>query len=203
MEQIANRVLNDRFWQAGISTGTREDFYAKIASTKGTLEGFASSLRGVIRTVRETSYTILYCMSRLDKQFYMYDELPELLTKALCANADSLSAYQFTTLASTARLIILGCPEERRQAFLTPFLSELLGHIDFKVTSGWNAVMDRLAFQMENDDLSDEMRDESVLRQLTYLSVLMVSNFLDPNFESRFPALCPFSLVFQPDTDRP
>ena len=76
MLSIVGRVLTDRFWQAGISEGSKDDFYARVLEKKGTLEGLASTIRGSVRFVRETCYAIIYCMSRLDTQFYGFNELP-------------------------------------------------------------------------------------------------------------------------------
>ncbi|PHH68125.1 hypothetical protein CDD82_824 [Ophiocordyceps australis] len=45
MRPIATQVLRDRFWQAGISDGSKDDFYARVIDQKNTLEGLASTIR--------------------------------------------------------------------------------------------------------------------------------------------------------------
>ncbi len=184
LRSTASRALSDRFWQSGISSGTKEEFYAKVSSTRATLDGFASTLRGAIRNVREACYSILFCMSRLE-QFFSYDELPEPLAQALCADSIGLSSHQYTTLIAVARYIIDECPKERRELFLTPLLSQLLAQIDAKVTIEWSSIAKRMEENSADEDLSEEMKDESVLRQLTHMGVLLVAALLDPKRESR------------------
>ena len=87
MRSVVSRILTDRFWQAGISVGSKDDFYARVTGTKSTMEGFASSIRGSVRTVRESCYSILWCMSKLDVDFYGFSELPGPLAHALFADA--------------------------------------------------------------------------------------------------------------------
>lgn len=179
---IASRALNDRFWQAGISSGTREEFYAKVSDTRATMEGFASTMRAAIRNVREACYSVLYCMSKLEQQFYSYDDLPEPLARALFEDAGALSCHQFSTLVTVTRYIVDGCPKDRRTAFLTPVLSGLLVQLDRRITDEW----DKISRQIQNnagdeEDLNEEMKDESILRQLSYSGVMMVAGLLDPS----------------------
>src|SRR3954447_10252601 len=98
------KVLTDRFWQAGISSGSRDEFYENVSKTKLTMEGFASSIRGTIRTVRETCYSILWALGKLDINFFDYTELPGPLTIAMFSDADSLSSHQMTTLINISRI---------------------------------------------------------------------------------------------------
>lgn len=181
---IGARAMNDRFWQSGISSGTRDDFYAKVSSTKATMEGFASTLRGALRSVREACYSLLYCMSRLQQQFYSYDDLPGPLARALFTDAAALSPHQFSTLISIARYIVDDCPKDRRELFLTPILSELFIQVDSKITSEWSEIEQKTLDNSEDDDLNEEMKEESVLRHLTYSGVLMVAGLLDPQRDS-------------------
>ena len=180
MSEIAIRTLSDRFWQSGISTETREDFQAKVSGTKASLEGLASSLRGVIRSTREGCYAVLYSMSRLTEQFYSYDELPEPLAEAFFANAGALSSYQFMGMIGTIRFIMDTCPQSRRQCFLPPILSKLLIQIDAKLTSEWNEITRAKQSNTGDNELTEEMKGESILRQFTHASVLIVAGLLDP-----------------------
>ncbi|KAI5309281.1 hypothetical protein KEM55_003611 [Ascosphaera atra] len=181
------RVLTDRFWQAGISTGSKEEFYARVASSKDTLEGFSSATRGKVRAVRECCYSIIYSMSRLGAHFYAYEELAGPLAEALFRDAPHLSSHQFSVLLNVTRCIIDDCPARYRAHFLPPMISTLFAQIDKKLTSEWDSVERRKAGAAEtggsqgNASLTDEMKDESVLRQLTYSAVMEVANFLDPH----------------------
>lgn len=182
MRPVVGRILSDRFWQAGISSGSRQEFYAKIASSKATIEGFSSSVRGKVRAVREACYSVLYSMSKLEEHFYGFEELPMPLSEALYRDSISLSSHQFSVLLNVSRCLIDDCPARFRARFLPPMMSTLFIQLDEKVTSEWD-VIQRRRNGMVDDDLTEEMKDESILRQLTYSAVIMVASLLDPNRE--------------------
>ncbi|KAJ9134810.1 Nuclear import and export protein Msn5 [Pleurostoma richardsiae] len=180
MQSIVERVLTDRFWQAGISEGSKDDFYARVLDKKGTLEGLASSIRGSVRFVRETSYAIIYCMSRLDVQFYGFEELPGPLAHALFADSSCLSAHQIINLLNLVRYLVDHCPVDLREHFLPPLLAACFQQMDSKISSQWEKLDRQQSIQSAGDELTEEMKAESILRQLTYSAVVMLADFLDP-----------------------
>ena len=180
MQSTVARVLQDRFWQAGISGGTMNEFYATIAMTKASLEGFASATRGKIRNIRETCYNIIYSMSRLGSAFYGYEGLPEPLAEALFASASFLSPHNFSILLDMAKRLIDDCPASQYRLFLVPVLSTLFRQMDRKCSEEWAVLDRRKAASTKGEDLTDEMRAESILRQLCYKSVMLLASLLDP-----------------------
>lgn len=180
MFSIVGRVLTDRFWQAGISEGSKDDFYARVLEKKGTLEGLASTIRGTVRFVRETCYAIIYCMSRLDVQFYGFNELPGPLAHSLFADSLCLSAHQIINLLNLVRYLVDHCPVQLRDHFLPPILAACFQQMDAKINSEWEKLDRQQGVQSAGDDLTEEMKTESILRQLTYSAVVMVADFLDP-----------------------
>ncbi|KAA8913607.1 armadillo-type protein [Sphaerosporella brunnea] len=179
-QPMVKRILTDRFWQAGISHGSRDDFYENVTKTKFTMEGLASSIRGAIRMVRESCYSILWCMSRLDVHFYGLDELPGPLAVALFENSHALSSHQMSILLNMTRYIVDDCPVPFRKHFLTPLLASLFSQVDNKVSGEWNELIERGVSQGTEAQLAEEMKEESILRQLTYTAVLIVAGLLDP-----------------------
>ncbi|KAL8831732.1 MAG: hypothetical protein Q9191_000703 [Dirinaria sp. TL-2023a] len=161
MHTIVRRFLTDRFWQVGISSGSRDEFYAKVGETKATLEGLASSVRATIRAVRETGYRILYYMSLLREHFYSFEELPEPLARTLFTDACALSTHQMSVLVEMIRPIIDGCPAKSRAHFLPPMLIGLFEQLDHKASAEWDRITARTQSASGDDNLSDEMRDEN------------------------------------------
>lgn len=173
-------ILTDRFWQAGISVGSKDDFYARVTGTKSTMEGFASTIRGVVRSVREACYSILWCMSKLDVDFYGFNELPGPLAHALFADAHRLSSHQLIALLNVVRLIVDDCPVELRSHFVPPILATCFAQMDAKCTSEWEKLSHIQVVPTDGDDLTTEMKEESILRQLTHTAVMMIGGLLDP-----------------------
>jgi len=187
MRTVVGRVLTDRFWQAGISEGSKDEFYARVMDKKNTLEGLASTIRGSVRFVRETCYAIIYCMSRLDLQFYGFTELPGPLANALFADSFCLSSHQLINLLNLVRYLVDHCPVELRDHFLPPILAACFQQVDAKISSEWDNLGRRETVQATGaDELTEEMKAESILRQLTYSAVLMVADFLDPARAGKF-----------------
>ncbi|CZT49951.1 related to MSN5 protein (multicopy supressor) [Rhynchosporium secalis] len=180
MQPLVSRILTDRFWQAGISVGSKDDFYARVSGTKSTMEGFASSIRGTVRTIREACYSILWCMSRLDVDFYGFNELPGPLAHALFADSDCLSTHQLIALLNVVRLLVDDCPVELRSHFVPPILATCFAQIDAKCSSEWEKLAQKQVAATDSDNLTDEMKAESILRQLTHAAVMMAAGSLDP-----------------------
>ncbi|KAI1130165.1 armadillo-type protein [Nemania abortiva] len=181
---VVDRILTDRFWQSGISEGSKDDFYARVLEKKHTFEGLASTIRGSIRYVRESCYAIIYCMTRLDMQFYGFSELPEPLARAALAEAASLSSHQLINLLNLIRYLVDHCPVPLREHFLPPLLEACFRQMDARVNGEWTKLGQQQAIKSAGDDLTEEMKNESILRQLTYTSVMLVADFLDPAREN-------------------
>ncbi|KAF2758175.1 hypothetical protein EJ05DRAFT_476433 [Pseudovirgaria hyperparasitica] len=179
LQAVIRRVLTDRFWQAGISTESRDDFFARVSGSKTTYEGFASTVRGTVRQIRETCYYIIYALSRFGDTFYGISDLSRPLSQALFVNANTLSAHHLSVLLSAATHIIEGCPVRLRAQFLPEVVSGLFRELNMKVESEWALVTAQATGEIEQDNLGDEMKTESILRQLTHSSVTLVSVLLD------------------------
>lgn len=186
MRLIVSRILTDRFWQAGISEGSKDDFYARVTGTKSAMEGFASSIRGTVRTVREACYSMLWCMSKLDVDFYGFSELPGPLAHALFADAHCLSSHQLIALLNVVRLLVDDCPVEVRSHFVPPILATCFTQMDAKCSSEWEKLAHKQVAAVEGENLTEEMKEESILRQLTHTAVMMIGGFLDPARPSKY-----------------
>ncbi|EXJ89970.1 hypothetical protein A1O3_03037 [Capronia epimyces CBS 606.96] len=185
LQGVIRRVLRDRYWQSGISTGSMNDFHSKVKSTKSTLEGFASSVRGRIRNNLEQCYSILHTLGRLGPTFYSLQQLPEMIAEAAIKTTAPLSPHHFTVMIQMLPKLIDECPPETRQHFLTPILSALLEQMDTKLSNEWVKMDERKQTKQEGENLSEEMRDDSVLRQTTYKAVNLVAHWLNPKREQQ------------------
>ncbi|KIW15048.1 hypothetical protein PV08_07835 [Exophiala spinifera] len=183
MEPAIQRVLRDRYWQSGISAGSVSEFHSKVKSTKSTLEGFASSVRGRIRQNLEQCYSILHTLGRLGPAFYSMQQLPEMIAEAAIDTAAPLSPHHFSVLIQMLPKLIDECPPENRQQFLTPILASLLQQMDAKLSTEWVKMNERKQIKHEEENLGEEMRDDAVLRATNYKAVNLVSHWLHPKRE--------------------
>ncbi|RYN69504.1 hypothetical protein AA0118_g550 [Alternaria tenuissima] len=206
LQQVIRRVLTDRFWQAGISTESRDDFFARVSGSKSTYEGFASTVRGTVRQIRESSYYILYSLTRFRDFFYGIQDLPGPLSQALFGHAGALTAHHLSVLLTVSTHLIEGCPARLRPHFLPPMIQGLFRELDRKISGEWDEVARQVAESGDNDNLTDEMKTESILRQLTYSSVSLVAVLLDSRQEfarhdehgrkeANAPPMCDFILA--------
>lgn len=180
LQMVVKRTLQDRFWQSGISSESKEEFYARISGSKTSYEGFASTVRGTMRNVREMSYHIIYLMTKFEGQFYGIDNLAHPLSSALFDDAGSLSANHLHPLINLTTGLVQRCPPRHRGEFLPPILRKLFVCLDGKISADWEAISQaEQQHKKENDELGDEMRTESVLRQLTYSMVTFVPWLLE------------------------
>lgn len=179
MQVVMKRVLTDRFWQAGISTESRDDFFARVSGSKSSYEGFASTVRGTVRQIREVCYYILYGLTRFKDHFYGISDLPGPLSQALFENAQALSAHHVSVLLNISTQLIENCPIHLRSQFLPPVISSLFRELDTKIGSEWDILNQQISQAGEQDNLGDEMKNESILRQLTHSAVMLVSLLLE------------------------
>jgi exportin-5 len=175
LQMVIKRTLQDRFWQSGISNESRDEFYARISGSKNSYEGFASNVRGTVRNVREQGYHILYLSTRFEEQFYGLTDLAEPLAQALFDDAEHLATNHLNALINLTLGLVQRCPPHYRASFLPPVLTRLFVKLDTKISAEWAAISQVSRQTAEDDNLSEEMRQESVLRQLTYATVSFVA----------------------------
>ena len=180
-QNIVKRILKDRWWQVGISSGSRDEFYSKVEQSKSSLEGLASAIRGILRFVRETSYKLLSSMAHLNNTIYDLEDLPEPLSKAVFEHAGALSTHQSAVIIDMTRSLIERCPPGARERFLTPLLTAMFSSLDQKIRAEWDLIDQQNKGENGHGNLVDEMKNESVLRQLTYNCVTIVIRILDPH----------------------
>jgi exportin-5 len=175
LQMVIKRTLQDRFWQSGISNESRDEFYARISGSKNSYEGFASNVRGTVRNVREQGYHILYLSTRFEEQFYGLTDLAEPLAQALFDDAEHLATNHLNALINLTTGLVQRCPPHYRASFLPPVLTRLFVKLDTKISAEWATISQVSQQTAEDDNLSEEMRKESVLRQLTYSTVSFVA----------------------------
>ena len=200
---LVTRMLTDRFWQVGISNESRDDFYAKVNSSKKTLEGLASSVRSTIRSIRESAYRVIFYFSQLGEHFYSYQELPKPLSEALFRDASFLSLHQMAMLIEMVKAVIEHCPPSCRAHFLPSVTAACFARLDQRLSSEWAKVEQRQASNFDEDNLSQEMKDESILRQLMFAVVGMINGLVGPSKSPHAKTSAPVASATASDIEPP
>jgi exportin-5 len=187
LQMVMQKMLVDRFWQAGISNESRDEFYARIAESGDTYEGFASAIRGIPRQIRDWCYHIVYGMTRFEEEFFGLKELPRPLAEALLTDASSLSTHHLQRLIALVERLVQRCPAHHRRHFMPPILSMFFSQTDKKISAEWEVIERSSTQSVEGEDqLNDEMKAESVLRATTYAVVNFASTILDQRVTGSF-----------------
>ncbi|KAI4849421.1 hypothetical protein E4T44_03358, partial [Aureobasidium sp. EXF-8845] len=192
LQMVMQKMLVDRFWQAGISNESRDEFYARIAESGDTYEGFASAIRGIPRQIRDWCYHIVYGMTRFEEEFFGLKELPRPLAEALLTDASSLSTHHLQRLIALVERLVQRCPAHHRRHFMPPILSMFFSQTDKKISAEWEVIERSSTQSVEGEDqLNDEMKAESVLRATTYAVVNFASTILDQRAADVIPSTQP------------
>ncbi|GAB7365831.1 hypothetical protein MBLNU230_g7163t1 [Neophaeotheca triangularis] len=168
LQVVLKRTLQDRFWQSGITSESKEAFLARVAGSKDSYEGFASTVRGATRNVREHAYHMLYMMATFEEQFFGVPNFGAALADALFEDAHALSTNHLQNLINLTTGLVRRCPPHHVHHFLPPVLKALFTKLDAKITAEWDTIREAGEREAEGDELTDEMRTESTLRQLTF-----------------------------------
>lgn len=168
LQSAMKKLLQDRFWQSGISNETRDAFVSRVTSSKNSFEGFGSTVRRTIRQVRVGSCDLLLLFSKLGEAFYGIPDLAPPMSEALFESSHALTAHHFSVLVTFSSQLISACPMLLARQFLPPIIAKLFIHLRYKIDSEWDAVNRRTEEASDDDNLDDEMKNQSILRSMTY-----------------------------------
>ena len=168
IQNVIRRILTDRFWQSGISAESRDAFVSKVNNTKNTFEGFGSTVRRTVRQIRTGACDLLLFFSKLGAVFYGIPDMALPLSQALYDGAANLSAHHFSVLITFSSNLIKGCPVQLREQFLPPVMASLFQQLRIKIDAEWDILNRRTEESTAEDNLDDEMKNQSILRSMTY-----------------------------------
>jgi exportin-5 len=181
------RLLQDRFWQSGISNETRDAFVSRVNNSKDSFEGFGSTVRRTIRQIRVGSCDILLLFSKLGDAFFGISDLASPMSEAIYEGSHALSAHHFSVLITFSSQLINACPPHLRRQFLPPIIAKLFHHLRYKIESEWEAVNRRTDEASADDNLDDEMKNQSILRSMTYNGCYLLFVLLEKHRNGKDP----------------
>ncbi|OWB79812.1 hypothetical protein B5S32_g4049 [[Candida] boidinii] len=161
----------ERFWQQGVSIQSKESFMDESVKAMHTLRDFADSVGHIVRYTREYAYLTISSISELEETLYEIPNMATTLWKALAGDSVGITLHSWRHMINLVlRSIIKNCPSKFIEPFFTELLPQVLSKIDSLLMEKWELVY-RKGLQLEgtesDEQLSEEMMEEHMLRQLT------------------------------------
>ncbi|CAI4351557.1 ASN_HP2_G0011410.mRNA.1.CDS.1 [Saccharomyces cerevisiae] len=175
----------ERFWEAGASNKSKDEFIDEHMKAMQTLRDFADSVGHIIRYTREYTLLVLSAISSLGSVFYLLDESPDLLLNSIAifkpgSNEISpgVSTHGWKHIMNIAiRPILKGCPKDCLGKFMPAFLPKLFEILDLLLCQKWSSHMNDMDMNpvpTDDDQMTEEILEENLLRQLTTVVVRIV-----------------------------
>lgn len=175
----------ERFWEAGASNKSKDEFIDEHMKAMQTLRDFADSVGHIIRYTREYTLLVISAISTLGSVFFDIDEAPQLLIDSIAIykpNSNDISpgvsTHGWKHIMNVAiRPLLKNCPEECASKFLIPFLPKLFETLDLLLCRKWSAYMEDINVEpvpTDDEEMTEEILEENLLRQLTTVVVRIV-----------------------------
>ncbi|CCJ29096.1 unnamed protein product, partial [Pneumocystis jirovecii] len=137
-----------------------------------------------------SSYMSIGSFSNFGSCFYKNPNLIQNIIESLFSDIKSLSLYTWSSILDfSISPLIIKCPYDYQDNFLKVLLPYLFTEIDKKLISEWSKIKEKelisnddfnnLAF-CQNEDLSDEIIQELLLRHLSFITVKLLRELLIP-----------------------
>lgn len=183
VQSFVRYSVQERFWQVGVSIKSKDEFVDENVRAMQSLRDFADSIGHIVRYTREYSFFAVSSISALNETLYEIPDIADNLWKALVGADDGvgITLHSWRHMVSmVVRPVIKNCPLDLVPQFMPQFLPHVLTKLDEVLTSKWGAMTNlqlpsagddnydaMVSAEADDEQLSDEMMDEHLLRQLT------------------------------------
>jgi exportin-5 len=178
VQSSMKRLLQDRFWQSGISAESRDAFVSRVNNSKNSFEGFGSTVRRTIRQIRVGACDTILLLSKLGDSFFGIPDLALPTSEAIYDGSEALTAHHFSVLITFSSQLIHSCPVHLRRQFLPLIIAKLFYYMRMKIEAEWDSVNRRTDEASADDNLDDEMKNQSILRSMTYNGCYLLFSLL-------------------------
>lgn len=175
----------ERFWEAGASSKSKDEFIDEHMKAMQTLRDFADSVGHIIRYTREYTLLVLSAISSLGSIFFELDDVPDMLINSIAIFkpgnneiSPGVSTHGWKHILNIAiRPMLKNCPDDCAPKFMSAFLPKLFEMLDHLLYQRWSVrmdVMDVNPAPVDNDQMTEDILEENLLRQLTTVVVRIV-----------------------------
>ena len=175
----------ERFWEAGASNKSKDEFIDEHMKAMQTLRDFADSVGHIVRYTREYVLLVISAISSLGSIFYDIDELPQMLMDSIAIYkpnraefSPGVSTHGWKHIINVAlRPLLKNCPPQCANKFMTAFLPKLFDTLDILLCKKWSVYMSDIDVNpppRDDDEMTEEILEENLLRQLTTVVVRLL-----------------------------
>ncbi|CCH58132.1 hypothetical protein TBLA_0A03320 [Henningerozyma blattae CBS 6284] len=222
----------ERFWEAGTSTKSKDEFIDEHMKAMHTLRDFADSVGHIVRYTREYTLLVLSAISSLGNILYEIDDSPDLLMNSIAiykpqtnnsnnitnnntSNHNDINDNNNTNINNSInrdilissdiispgvsthgwkhilnigiRPILKNFPKDATPKFMINFLPKLFDTLDIILVEKWSKhdyVVDATPVPTDEDEMTEEILEENLLRQLTTVVVRIMMDCVGQNTTS-------------------
>lgn len=175
----------ERFWEAGITNKSKDEFIDEHIKALQTVRDFADSVGHMVRYTREYLLLILSAVSSLGNVFYDIEGLAQLLMDSIAIYkpnskdiSPGVSTHGWKHIINVAiRPILKNCPEESAPIFMRAFLPKLFETLDILLCTKWACYTNNTDINpapRDEDEMTEEIMEENLLKQLTTVVVRLL-----------------------------
>ncbi|KAM3162465.1 Importin N-terminal domain-containing protein [Lachancea thermotolerans] len=175
----------ERFWEAGASNKSKDEFIDEHMKAMQTLRDFADSVGHIVRYTREYVLLVISAISSLGSVFYEIEELPQMLMDSIAIYkpatgeiSPGVSTHGWKHIINVAiRPLLKNCPPRSAKKFMTTFLPKLFDTLDALLCKKWSVYMNDIDVNpspRDDDEMTEEILEENLLRQLTTVVVRLL-----------------------------
>ncbi|EMR11746.1 hypothetical protein PNEG_00180 [Pneumocystis murina B123] len=190
LQFIISQSISERFWFHGINLTSKDEFYEEISKFKDKVIELIYNLSHFLRKNREHCYMNIGLFSNFGDCFYKIPNLSQNIIESFFTNTKGLSLYVWSSILDfSISPIVTRCPPQYQDCFLKILLPYLFIEIDKKLVFEWSQISEKEFISDNNlnmpscrdEDLSNEMIKESLLRNLSFVVVKMLTDLLVPS----------------------
>jgi len=166
----------ERFWQMGVSIQTRDSFLEESEKAMNTLRDFADSVGHIVRYTREYVFLSIASICQLEDTFYGIPDIANVFWRAATGEKVGITLHSWKHMINTSlRAVIKHCPPENVEPFMSQLLPQMFVTLDELLMHKWEKVyISGLAFDENDEQLSEEMMEEHLLRQVTQVTIRLL-----------------------------
>lgn len=176
VQSFARETTVERFWQLGVSIQSRDEFLEESVKAMHTLRDFADSVGHIVRYTREYVFLSLATISNLDDTFYTVPNIADVFWRAATGENVGITLHSWKHMINIMlRAVVKNCPPAQVGTFMRQLLPQVFVTLDELLVNKWEKVyISGLQFDEDDAQLSEEMMEEHLLRQVTQVIIRLL-----------------------------